>query len=318
MKIAHLSDLHLNTFFRESNIKSIKYLLKYALEQSFDHLVITGDLTDSANERDFEILRKIFKASGLLNSNRLSVVIGNHDIFGGIQIPEDIFNFPERCKKVDYNKKVREFFDYFREIFDDCVYISKQNHFPYAKLIDDVLITGLNSIPEYSKLKNPFASNGEIDFSQLNEMTEIFRMFKNSCRKRVLLIHHHFNKIKITNQKSALGLWLNMEKQTMKLRKKKRLLNLFNMYEVDLVLHGHFHENIEYVRKNIKFLNAGASVKSNLPGELQINFIEINTSKIITETHKLVAGSSIVTHRNIHLLTHDTPAEKELKAAANY
>jgi Icc protein len=318
MKIAHLSDLHLNTFFRESNIKSIKYLLKYAEEQFFDHLVITGDLTDSANERDFEILRKMFKASGLLNSDRLSVVIGNHDIFGGIQIPEDIFNFPERCKQVDYNKKVKEFVDYFKETFDDCVYISKQNYFPYAKLLDDVLIIGLNSIAEYSRIKNPFASNGAIGFNQLNEMADLFRMFKDSCRTKILLVHHHFNKIKVTNQKSALGLWLNMEKQTMKLRKKKRLFNLFNIYEVDLVLHGHFHENIEYVRKGIKFFNAGASVKGYIPDELQINFIEINPSKIITETHKLIAGSSIVTHRNIHLVKQEPPLQEELKAAANY
>ena len=98
----------------------------------------------------------------------------------------------------------------------------------------------------------------------------------------------------------------------------KRLLNLFNMYEVDLVLHGHFHENIEYVRKGIRFLNAGASVKSNDPNELQINFIEINPHKIITETHKLIAGSSIVTHRNINLVKHDAPPQEELKAAANY
>jgi predicted phosphodiesterase len=133
-----------------------------------------------------------------------------------------------------------------------------------------------------------------------------------------VLVHHHFSKIKVTNQKSVSGLWQSMEKQTMKLRKKKRLFNLFNMYTVDLVLHGHFHENTEYVRKGIKFLNAGASVKSNIPNELQINFIEINSSKIITETHKLIAGSAIVTHRNIHLVNQDTPLQEELKAAANY
>ena len=81
MKIAHISDLHLNTIY------------SYSLENKADHLVITGDLTDNASEKDFEILRNLFRKNGLLNSERLSLVIGNHDIFGGLQSAEEIFFF---------------------------------------------------------------------------------------------------------------------------------------------------------------------------------------------------------------------------------
>ena len=48
MKIAHISDLHLNMFYKDSNLQKIKYLLKYAIAQKPDHIVITGDLTDNA------------------------------------------------------------------------------------------------------------------------------------------------------------------------------------------------------------------------------------------------------------------------------
>ena len=67
----------------------------------FDHLVITGDLTHNADYEDLEILRNLFQEYGLLNSERLSLVIGNHDIFGGPQAAEEVFQFPEKCKQID-------------------------------------------------------------------------------------------------------------------------------------------------------------------------------------------------------------------------
>ncbi len=100
MRIAHISDLHLNTFFKSSNLRQIKTLVKYALEQEFDHMVVTGDLVDNASARDLEILRNLFRKNNLLDTDRLSVIIGNHDIFGGPQTPEEIFTFTEKCRSV--------------------------------------------------------------------------------------------------------------------------------------------------------------------------------------------------------------------------
>lgn len=316
MKLAHISDLHLNSFYRNSNIRGIKYLLKYALSRDSDHLVITGDLTDNAELSDLKILRSLFQSFNLLNGGRLSLTIGNHDIFGGVQTAEDIFLFPKRCTRIDYKKKVIEFVDYFNEAFENCVYISKNNFFPFAKLIDGILIVGLNSNAEYSRVKNPFASNGKISAEQQAETDFILRRFKELGRTKILLIHHYFNKIKTSSRKQAFGLWQNMEKQTMKLRKKKKLFNLFNKYGVDIVLHGHYHENKEYYRNGIRFLNAGASVKNSNPGELQINFIEIKNGEIITEIHKLISDSSIVVHRALR--ENIQPAEVELNVAVNY
>jgi len=48
MKIAHISDLHFSIFLKDSNLKNIKYLIKYILQTKADHIVITGDLTDNA------------------------------------------------------------------------------------------------------------------------------------------------------------------------------------------------------------------------------------------------------------------------------
>lgn len=287
MRIAHLSDLHFTTFFKKSNLTGIEYLLNYAIEQDSDHIVITGDLTDNADEHDFLLLRQLFSKLGLLNSKKLSLVIGNHDIFGGVQTAEDIFTFPQKCRTVNFKEKVKLFYNYFKETFEDCTFISEDNIFPYAKVINDTLLVGMNSIAEYSTSKNIFASNGSVDLEQLNDTATILDNFHNNINTKIILIHHHFNKIRVKNKSSFGSFWQNIEKQTMKLRKKKRLFNLFKMYQVNLVLHGHFHETGEYIRKGVKFLNGGASVKGTVPGEMKINFVDIKQEAIKIKTVKL-------------------------------
>jgi hypothetical protein len=67
----------------------------------------------------------------------------------------------------------------------------------------------------------------------------------------------------------------------------------------------------------MRFLNAGASVKNLNPGELHINFVEINNSEVITEIHQLVSGTSNVIYRGIKEKT--APSRGiNLKTAVNY
>ncbi|MGA8265297.1 MAG: metallophosphoesterase [Ignavibacteriaceae bacterium] len=287
MKIAHISDLHLNTFFKNSSLREIKYLLKYVLSEGIDHLVITGDLVDNADLKDLEILRNLFKRLGLLESDRMSLVIGNHDIFGGPQTPEDIFTFPERCKNVPYENKVKEFGEYFSETFKNCIYKNEDHVFPFVKILDNVMISGFNSIAKYSKLKNPFGSNGEINFKQFQELGDIYRSYSKLVKYKLMLVHHHFNKIKV-KEESYATVWRMMEKQTMKLRKKKNIIGLFKYFGADLVLHGHLHEQKEYIRKELRFLNSGASVKNNFADRLFVNFIDLNSDGIIIDKRTIM------------------------------
>lgn len=286
MKIAHISDIHLNTLFTDSNLRKIKKLLAYINLQNPDHLVITGDLTDNADESDLRIIRKLLSRYDFLDGRKCSIIPGNHDIYGGPQKAEDLFTYPERCRKTDYNEVVSVFNNSLLELFDGCVYKSERNLYPYAKIIDSTLIIGVNSNTEYSRFKNPFASNGEISLSQFNEITEILNSYRSSVDKVIMLIHHHFHKLK-SNSSSIAGLWQNIEKQTMKLRNKKRLFNLFNQFKVDMVLHGHIHRSDDYFRKGIRFLNGGASVKGLSDKAARVNFLYITKNNIETELHKL-------------------------------
>ncbi|MHB1686849.1 MAG: metallophosphoesterase family protein, partial [Ignavibacteriaceae bacterium] len=209
------------------------------------------------------------------------------------------------------NQKVHEFYSYFHEAFDNCVYLSESAVFPFAKILDGVLIVGMNSIAEYSKAKNIFASNGAVSIEQLDSTVKIFENLKKDIHTKIVLIHHHFNKIKAKNSSSFGGFWQNIEKQTMKLRKKKRLFSLFNQFNIDLVLHGHYHETKEYHRKGIRFLNAGGSFKSLSPNELFINFIDVKPATIKINTHNLCSSKEEIEIDNLQSCSKNA-LEKEL------
>lgn len=163
MKIAHISDLHLCSNYKKQNAVKTKKLIENALKNGADHIVITGDISDNANEKDFLILRKILQTYNLLEWDKASVVIGNHDIFGGVQTAQDIINFPAKCTKTNYHIKQQIFYKYFEELFINTIFTSDENPFPFAKVLNNVALIGMNSIDVYSKIKNPFASNGLVD-----------------------------------------------------------------------------------------------------------------------------------------------------------
>lgn len=135
----------------------------------------------------------------------------------------------------NYSKKVKEFYLYFPELFDNSVYFKPEIIFLFAKITDDFLFIGMNSIAEYSEVNNPFASNGLIYLQQIAETTKIIDKFRHLHLRKIAMTHHHFNKVKI-KENSQSSFWQNIEKQTMKLKRKKRLLKIFKSEGVELVL----------------------------------------------------------------------------------
>ena len=200
MRIAHISDLHLSIKYRPWSYSAIKKLLRVIVEAKVDHLVITGDLTDNAEEHDFITFRNLLKTFGLLDSSRTSIVIGNHDIFGGPQTAQDIFTFPTRCANTDYEEMIRKFSQCFFELFENCFLPLEGKIFPFAKELDEHVLIGINTIDEYSRLRNPFASNGHISKEEKEGLAVIFKKF--AAKKKIILAHHHFYKNRIPSKSS--------------------------------------------------------------------------------------------------------------------
>ena len=281
MRIAHLSDLHLSPDHYPERTDAFYEILQKCRSLKTDHIVITGDITNQARPKEFAHARSILNEFGLLDPEKLTVTIGNHDIFGGPYYAEDVLSFPGFCKKTDYNAKVKEFYSTFRESFEGCKYVSSTSIFPFVKMVKDVALVGINSVAQWNSWTNPLGSNGDVEKQQLKKLNEIFSGDMLKGKTILVLIHHHFNKLEAKKAAGNLErLWHTIESNTMKLWKKKKLLKLFNTMRVGKVLHGHMHQHDEYSRKKIEFLNAGGTIFANSHGHNLFHLLHIHRRDI--------------------------------------
>ena len=293
MRIAHISDLHICTENRPDNIKRVERLLIAITQSNTDHLVITGDMTHDTQPKDIELLRNLLSRYGYLQSSKLSVAIGNHDIFGGIHLAEEIVAFPKKCKQTDYTERVNCFGHYFRESFEKTFRPIANSYFPYFKLLDDILFVGMNSISPYSTFKNPLASNGRVSNEEMEAIRDTLSFDSYTQMKKIVLIHHHFMSKIACNSQPNSGIWGVVENQTMKLFGKGKIMNLFAKNDISLVLHGHVHDNRQYRKNGIEFLNGGGAVGDWSKPTLKVNYIIKEGDRFKIKIEKLQPESLI-------------------------
>jgi 3',5'-cyclic AMP phosphodiesterase CpdA len=274
MRLAHLSDLHLSADKKPENLIKVEQLLAAVADSGVHHLVITGDLTHNAGIEDLRLLRGLLIKYDLLRSDRLSLVIGNHDIFGGIFLAEEILTMPKRWSETDYHQQVNTFCHYFRESFDNTIRPLKDSYFPFAKIIGNQLLIGINSIAPYSKIRNPLTSNGRVNSGEFDAVKQLLDGSEFSDLSKIVITHHHFMPKMHYRDQPQNVLWKVFEHHIMKLRGKAKMINLLAKHGVRLVLHGHVHDNHSYSLKGVRFLNGGASVEG-YQGELCINFVTL-------------------------------------------
>lgn len=298
MKIAHLSDLHICRKSRPENLKYTEILLQYAIGQGVDHIVITGDLIHLAHEEDFIALRGLFEKFDLLDPDKLSIVIGNHDIYGGVHLAEDVVKFPQKCQSVDYDRKVENYRKYFFEAFENCYSYSPVAGYPFIKTIENVAFIGINSTTEYSIFKNPFASKGVVEKSQLTGLKHILYRLRHQQALKFVMMHHHIKRQNLNDSLFRNSALKNIEDMANNLWRKNRLLKLFRRYGIDLILHGHEHYSGKYTHRKLVFLNAGGSIDKNAIGELKINLIEVTDKSFRTEVRTIRIEENTRYNRN--------------------
>ncbi len=283
--IAHISDLHLNPVYFPERTNIVRRLLSQCRKLEVDHIIITGDVTNQAKPEELEHFRNVLKEFSLLDGRRSTVVIGNHDIFGGPYHAEDVLRFPSTCKTTDFDTKVEEFYRNLKETFEGAKLFSSNSVFPFIKILGDVAIVGINSVARWNTVRNPIGSNGKVDDKQFEALKAILHSSLLSGKHLLVAIHHHFNK---TGEASAASkvekLWRAFESATMKMYKKKRLLKLFRTCNVKAILHGHIHHHGEYERGGIRCLNAGGSIipaQGSLP---RFHLLTIHGTKLSVQT----------------------------------
>ncbi len=285
MRIAHLSDLHICAEHKSENILYTERLIEAALDRGMDHLVITGDISHNAQPLDFHILRDLLKKYDLLKPEKLSVTIGNHDVYGGVHLATDIIAFPQKCMNTNYNEKVREFGRYFEETFAGTRRTDVDDYFPYAKELGDLVIFGINTIAHYSKFYNPLASNGRVYQDQYERLRTLMADPRFAFRKKIVLMHHHAAYGR--ENENGNPLWHFIEKHSMKILGKRKLMNLFSKYDISFVFHGHIHINNMYSHRDTLFFNAGGSLEYEVNNGTLLNMIHIMDEDVNFERIKL-------------------------------
>ncbi len=259
MRIAHISDLHLSVRHHRRNIRNARRLLEYLRTSGVDHLVVTGDITADAQPQELELARSLLASFGFLDPRKLSVVPGNHDIYGGVHEAEEILTFPRRVRETDYDRKLEALHEVLPEAFEG-VTTAGGGMYPFAKGVGETVLVGLNSIARSSRVKNAFGSNGHVGRRQKEGVGSLLSRPELCGRRRIVLIHHHFCRLTPSSTGAVQSVWGAIERHTMKLRGKRELIDLFLQHDVALVLHGHMHVMGEYVRGGVRFLNAGGSL----------------------------------------------------------
>ena len=284
MRIAHLSDCHVNLKYHPQHLTRLRRVLEDALGRAgADHIIITGDLTSNADPRDLLTVRRLFESLGILKSSKLTLVIGNHDIYGGPHLADELLTFPDRCRRLDYDEKVSIFQDTFAELFADTITMDPQGY-PFLKRVKNVCLLGFNSIARHSLLQNPVGSNGVISseaYWQTIELSKHHAWRKSSCK--IALLHHHTFRprdvahLELADGISRGGIAARIEQRTLKLHGKRALFKLFKAMEVEVVLHGHIHFTGNYIRSGIACYNGAGAVYPVFRGfGYYYNLIEIN------------------------------------------
>jgi Icc protein len=275
-RLVHISDPHLSYRYYPEHLASFRLLLKAIVEHGCDHLLITGDIVSTADPADFLLAREILSQFDLLHSSKLTVVPGNHDIFGGPHRAIDVLSFPQYIRSVDYSRHLRLFIQTFEETFDRCTYPARGYHFPFLKQVGPFVILGINSVPPWSLWNNPFGSSGAIQGNQWNALLELQGQLLPQGKIFVAALHHHLYS-SLHQYASNNPMWRLIEQQTMRIRKRTTVLRLFKSLGIRYIFHGHIHRNELYLRNGLRCINgAGAVCDDSIP------WLKFNT---LTYTH---------------------------------
>lgn len=191
MRIAHLSDLHLLDLegavpFRLLNKRLTGYLNlqlrrksvhKHTAAQAVarairaagvDHVVITGDVSNLALEREFERVQRFVEHDLGFAPEQVSLVPGNHDTY-------------TRGSHLS-----RRFIRSFEKYLASDVSVADDGPFPFVKLRGPAAIIGLSTATP----RPPFMASGAIGRRQLASLRKALA-HPEVARRTVVLLQHH-------------------------------------------------------------------------------------------------------------------------------
>jgi len=269
-RIAHISDLHISLGNDLGKGGKLIELLEDIKKRNCNHIAVTGDVADNPIPEDLVYAREIFAQYDLMRPEALSLVPGNHDIFGSAPPGELCFMFPKICSEINKGDMEKQFANIYKNTFYD------EPLFPYVKILDNIALIGINSMIDWSIELNPEGSSGGISEDRLDELDKILKCRKLDDKIKIVLIHHHFSKPEDLEHLPGHSLWLKSISYKMDFHEPGKFLKVLKKRKVNLVLHGHTHYTGLYVKKGITFVNSSAClIPLNDEGIRKYNIISI-------------------------------------------
>lgn len=256
MKIAHISDLHISGKQDRRQLADLDSLFAHFNIAGFDHLVISGDLGNSTDPREWQTVREKLESHGLYRWDRTTVIAGNHDL---INLEEEMrfynaLNPLPWARKKAVESKLKEFCALFQELITGEEQGGRA--FPFVKIVNypsvKIAIAALNSVYPWHPADNPLGARGYINPGQLRALVldDVLEPLKECF---VIGLCHHAYKVYGTDSLIDQAFdW------TMELKNRDEFLKVMKIIRAELVLHGHFHRFQSYQVDGITFINGGS------------------------------------------------------------
>lgn len=230
LRIAHLSDIHIsspsmtlrkmwtgkrllggaNMLLRRRHDYKNEFLapiIKHVLEQNFDHVIVSGDLSTTALDAEFSFAKE--QLLPLIQKEILTTIPGNHDIY---------------TQKSEKQKRYEKYFS--------MCHGETQNGdaYPFVRKVgEELAIIGVNTC----LATGPLQAWGQIGERQLDAIGK--RLEENKGKFRILVIHHH-----ILDRVGTPG------KPVRSLKDRDALLGMLRKAGAEMILHGHDHARYDY------------------------------------------------------------------------
>lgn len=192
MRIAHLSDLHLldltgavpsrifnKRFTGYVNLRlrrghkhkpePVRAAGRALKDLQVDHVVVTGDVSNLALEREFDRVRDFLEGDIGLAPEQISVVPGNHDVY---------------TRGAARSRRFSTWFSRYMKC--DLPAVSGGEGFPYARLRGSVAFIGVST----AVARPPFVASGSLGEAQIDRLAKLLDHPEVKKRTPVILQHH--------------------------------------------------------------------------------------------------------------------------------
>jgi 3',5'-cyclic AMP phosphodiesterase CpdA len=266
LRLAHLSDCHIG--FSPQHDDMISDSIANLNKKNIDHLIISGDLTDTGLEGEIEKLNDMLTENGFSSAERLTVIPGNHDLFTFFyryfhrpsEFKSNIKHLAKTLYRVyrynwqDYQNDLQRFATAYHYAFDDIKRLGDTPlPFPFLKEVGElVTLIGLDSNRLLPTVRNnPVCAKGYID---LQRTEKLLQQAGGNDRIKIAVLHHQL--LPETRLIEQLGKRFSF---AMRLDNCDAFVDLLRRYDVRMVLHGHYHAKQQYLldRGRLNVINNG-------------------------------------------------------------